>query len=633
MANLDLLSLELDDCSFTEVAKVANDEFSCDTDYNCVFFFGTLVDDCDWIMDRKIDEDKYYTQCPNCNTLIELDEDFIDGEEYTCPHCGATGALFDYHDPDSAVNDYYKLYYGCLEKLDKGYVLRLFEVGLDFSDRDYSDYTRFDFDPMLTITEVGREYWYEGEVKYYENSEDAFSDPKFKPVSVIDDSAYIIVNYFNDFVDYGSERIDDILYENPFAKTFIETISKRGTYRIFNTLSKYGFNQLLYDFVYVSHVFGDSNKISEVLQLDYNQVIADMKAGEIDAYDILAMRELSNYGLTFSQKNVRIMRVLSNAYPIVFSGDNVGKTFKYLRNQMSKAKNVDYIVRDYVDYLSDCRKLGLDTESGEIRYPTDLLKAHERTTELVRIEANRDTDERIREVYDRLHEFCEYSDRVYRIIMPTCCDDIIREGKEQSHCVGGYCERMAKGEDIILFLRKAVEPDKSFYTLEIRPSMKKLELVQCRGYKNEDENEQIRASVDEFLSRYEAWFNSRKCDVDTVMRRKYYKAVCKDSDGRYISHWDNKTEYRIGEVIEACMDNNPDLTAVQGIHIASLDFAKNYGDAWPNAAIIEIEVDMRDVVIPNAKDQLRTRRGKVLREVPLSELGDWGVRHAKAVTA
>ncbi len=624
-----LLSIDLDDDAITEVARCANDEFCCmDSDgYDVVFFFGKLVND-DPFGEDLINERKYYTECRHCGKLHEFKKKPFDGDYFTCPNCDVAGHLYDFRDKHSLVNENCTLNYGYLEKLDKGYVLRLFDVWLDYSDRDMSDYTSFNCSPDIVVSEVGREYWYEGKVKYYENIADANKAVKFKAVDTIDDESCVIVNYSDDFNDsYFSQCIGDIVYEYS-GMPFMDWLSLRCNYRTFKTLLKYGFEQLTYDYIYVPDIFGDSKKISEVLGLDYNKVIADIAASDLGATDLLSMRELQKYGLDFSLKNVRIMDVLSKKTTSVFTKENARKTFKYLRNQMSRSLNVQ-IPRDYYDYIMDCRKLGLDTDSSEIRYPTDLQKAHERTTMLIRIEVNKETDMLIREVYDRCRQYCEYTDGKFCIVMPACCEDIIREGKEQSHCVGNYCERMAKGEDIILFLRKIAEPDKSFYTVEIRPNMKKLDIVQCRGSHNSDKTK----SVEKFLKRYESWFNHRKCDVDTKTCRKYYKAVCKLPDGRYISHWDNKTEYRVGEIIEATMDMNPDRTAVQGIHIASLEFAKNYGDLWDNAAILEIEVDMRDVVVPNAKDQLRTKRGKVLREVPMSELGDWGVRHSKGAAA
>lgn len=628
MDKFDVLSIPLDDNdAFHFVGKVASDEFGCDEMYDCVFFFGRLVDD-GFMHEPLVNEEKFYTTCPYCNKLIELDREPIHGEDYICPLCGAEGVLYDYHDPEFTVDEENKHFYGFLEKLDKGYVLRLFDVCLEY-ERELDNYVKFDYSTLLLITEVGREYWYEGKTSYYTNIAGMYEDPKFKAVNTLIDGEYYIVNYDNEFDHYdGSCRIEDILYDIPIAQTFIESVSKRTTYSTFNTLSKYGFVRLTYDMLYIPHIFGDSNKISEVLQLDYNKVRAYASAADIDADCILAMRELQRFDLDFSINNMDIMRVFMKSATVDILSYKVKKTFKYLRNQMSRSGSKgEHIPRDYCDYIADCLKLGLDTHSEVIRFPTDLNKAHTRTSALVKIEASRAVDERIREVYERCREFCEYSDDVYCIVMPSSSEQIIHEGKEQSHCVGGYAERMANGEDIILFLRKVAEPDKSYYTVEIRPNMKKLELVQCRGNRNCDKT----AAIDKFLLRYTKWFNSRKCDIRLSSRRKYYKAVYKNQDGRYISYWDNKTEYRIGETIETCMDANPDMVAVKGIHIASLEFAKNYGDKRDNAAILEIEDDMCDVVIPDAKDQLRAKRGKVLREVPMSELGDWGVRHSQEI--
>ena len=615
MNDIELLDIDFDSEADLAVYQIAVDEMCSDLEFNSVFFFGKLVNDNPFV-DEVIDEDKYYVFCPVCQDLIEQKHKPHDGEYYTCPHCSTEGKVYDYRDENSNVNGHCTWFYAYLELLDNGVCLRLYDVTLDYSGRDCNDYTMLSYEPDVVVEEIAREYWYDARVEHYKWNTKL---REWVSVPTIEDFMYYIVNYNSEWDIHESSFLSDIV---EFGKSYVQTLAGRASPKAYRTLKNYGFDCLAFASLCTPTMFVDSNKISKVLKLDYNRVIAYKEPYDINPDDILAMRELTAYDLSFSDKNMELMSVLCQMQPHVYDVSNVKKTFKYLRNQMSRVKH-HHVANDYFDYISDCRKLGLDTERSDIRYPTDLSKAHTRTSALVKIEANRDINERIRDVYNRFSAMCEFSDGVYCIVMPSCADEIINEGKAQSHCVGSYAERMAKGEDIILFLRKLSERDKPFYTIEIRPIMKKLDVVQCRGYKNGEKS----SAVDEFLAKYEAWFNSRKSDVECSLRRKYYKAVCKDSDGRYVSHWDNKTEYRIGEIIEAHMESNPDLTAVSGIHIASLDFAKTYGDSWANAAILEIEVDMRDVVIPNAKDQLRTKRGKVLREVPMSELGDWGVRH------
>jgi hypothetical protein len=110
------------------------------------------------------------------------------------------------------------------------------------------------------------------------------------------------------------------------------------------------------------------------------------------------------------------------------------------------------------------------------------------------------------------------------------------------------------------------------------------------------------------------------------MNARYYKAVVKNGN-EYFSIWDNKTKYRIGEICETEIDTDPDKVCVKGLHIASLDFAMDFGKHNKNAVILEVEVNIHDIVVPDAKDQIRTSRFKVLREVPPEELGEWGRTH------
>ena len=96
-------------------------------------------------------------------------------------------------------------------------------------------------------------------------------------------------------------------------------------------------------------------------------------------------------------------------------------------------------------------------------------------------------------------------------------------------------------------------------------------------------------------------------------------------NGKYISNFDNKTEFVVGEwKEEKDISTNPDLTHVKGLHIASMEFAQHFGNNWNDVAILEVETNIHDVIIPDAKDQVRTSRFKVVREVPFEEMGDWG---------
>ena len=61
----------------------------------------------------------------------------------------------------------------------------------------------------------------------------------------------------------------------------------------------------------------------------------------------------------------------------------------------------------------------------------------------------------------------EFEDKEHLIRLPVDKNEIVKEGMELHHCVGGYAERHETGDTTIMFLRKKSEPDKPFYTIEV----------------------------------------------------------------------------------------------------------------------------------------------------------------------
>lgn len=63
----------------------------------------------------------------------------------------------------------------------------------------------------------------------------------------------------------------------------------------------------------------------------------------------------------------------------------------------------------------------------------------------------------------------EFKDDVYMIKSPTCKEDLAQEASQQHSCVLGYSEKVKRGEEQIVFLRKCDEEEKSLVTLEVLP--------------------------------------------------------------------------------------------------------------------------------------------------------------------
>ena len=293
------------------------------------------------------------------------------------------------------------------------------------------------------------------------------------------------------------------------------------------------------------------------------------------------------------------------------------RMFRYFQAQRADYPEVKNFIADYTDYISECSLLGANVNDTAVKMPHSLKRAHDWATVERKVQEKQAYEELVAAVYDSLHTLTEWSDGVFQIIMPHSAREIVEEGVRQNHCVGRYVERVATGESVILFLRRAEDPEKNFYTVEIKKDMRRCHIVQVRGERNVGATDEVNA----FCKKYARWFNRRSLngyDGDTVTVR-YYKAVHK-RNGRYMSGWDGKTEYHVGEWVEAETDGEPDRVAVKGLHVASLEFAVNYGKGWKDAAILEVETDIHDVIVPDAKDQVRTRRFRVVREVPSEEV-------------
>lgn len=150
------------------------------------------------------------------------------------------------------------------------------------------------------------------------------------------------------------------------------------------------------------------------------------------------------------------------------------------------------LVTEYKDYLDMCRRLDYDIKNSFVLYPKDLQKAHDRVQRRVRIKADsllrRDFEVAMKSISRRL----DFEMDGLRIVVPSNPDEIIAEGNALHHCVGGYVERVAKKECVILFLRRCEEVDKPFYTVEVRNR----KAVQVRGMQNADMTPEVKRFMD-----------------------------------------------------------------------------------------------------------------------------------------
>lgn len=108
----------------------------------------------------------------------------------------------------------------------------------------------------------------------------------------------------------------------------------------------------------------------------------------------------------------------------------------------------------------------------------------------------------------------------------------------------------------------------------------------------------------------------------------WYKVVIKDSLGIYHSICDFNFTYRIGEIVKPNgFDENPYAECSHGIHLSTLKYAITFGitSNCKNLVILELTPtpDAKIVIPYESEGKIRVSEAKVLREVPLEELGEF----------
>lgn len=136
-------------------------------------------------------------------------------------------------------------------------------------------------------------------------------------------------------------------------------------------------------------------------------------------------------------------------------------------------------------------RLGEDLGRDANAFPSDLRAAEARATERLRRQREElDTasrakkDEMIAKRLDQLTKRYGFSFGGLTLRPAKDSAEVIREGKALHHCVGGYVDSYAAGATAICVLRRDVDPNAPWRTVEIKNGR----VIQDRGYHNDVKN-------------------------------------------------------------------------------------------------------------------------------------------------
>lgn len=132
-------------------------------------------------------------------------------------------------------------------------------------------------------------------------------------------------------------------------------------------------------------------------------------------------------------------------------------------------------------FLEDYHRMCDDMNIIPERLPRYLRINHDITARNYQFKRNEMVEKQIKQRHDN-EQYLTYEDENYEIILPTCTEDLVREGQMLNHCVASYVNRVAKGDTTIFFLRDRKHSTAPFYTIEWHAGR----LVQAKGKFNID---------------------------------------------------------------------------------------------------------------------------------------------------
>jgi hypothetical protein len=115
-----------------------------------------------------------------------------------------------------------------------------------------------------------------------------------------------------------------------------------------------------------------------------------------------------------------------------------------------------------LDYIEYCK--GMDKPFNK---QANFMREYIETKKTYMLYKTEFDNNRLRHSYEKHTKAFEFSFGDYVVVLPTCAKDIVDEGKNMHHCVGGYADRVIRGDDYIVFVRHKDSPEKCYITCEV----------------------------------------------------------------------------------------------------------------------------------------------------------------------
>lgn len=343
---------------------------------------------------------------------------------------------------------------------------------------------------------------YIGEWKQLKRYYDGFGGIPKSRIFPFDESVYIGTSAENcklaEYIRDSQNRAYPISYLYLWVKhNNIENLVMQGMSGVVNSvLERANSHWGASIFKYISGIDFKAKKPHEMLGLTKEE-FRYAREHDFSAYEIQFCGEVKKYGIKICDVRYCALYGQYSVERLFAHGGNVMRELRYIEKQNKKyPKQRTANITEFTDYLDMMGELGEDLADEKVRYPQNLIRAHDTANERIVYKKNAKLqamfEVRTAELEKYVYESGDF------IIRPARNQaELIAEGKNLNHCVARYAKSHAEGKTAIFFIRFRNSPDSSYYTLEFNEE--RTEVMQNRGLRNCERTDEIRAFEKEWL--------------------------------------------------------------------------------------------------------------------------------------
>ena len=167
----------------------------------------------------------------------------------------------------------------------------------------------------------------------------------------------------------------------------------------------------------------------------------------------------------YSECTKLVVEKLLNDQTITFSDEEIKVSIGICEHQLATFFDNDpYRISSWLTYYKQmCNDLQVPMKKGNFMMEYNAVK---REYDVKKADIDK---AKLQARYAKHAKAWEFEDDEYMVIIPTCADDFITEGKLQHNCVGGYVNKVMNenGGCHVIFLRKKENPEIPVLTVEI----------------------------------------------------------------------------------------------------------------------------------------------------------------------